>query len=395
MTATLQDTRRPTPGEDGPAVLVAPYYAQGSRTRHGERLHHVFEERCDRMRPAGERPPRRRHRRRRPDLWRARRPRQPGSPATCSPGRRPGDRVGLLFDKAVYCLRRDARRAQDQRGVRAARRRLPRRPHRFIVADAGSRRAVAVARYRRAARGLRGRPALRRRRRPATSPRGHARLTDAERGAPVDELAYLIYTSGTTGSPKGVAIEHASICNFVRVAAEVYGVRRSDRVYQGMTIAFDFSVEEIWVPLGRPAPRWCRSRGPSLLGADLARLPAPSAGSRRCAACRRCWRRSRRTCPSCGSCWSPARPARTTWSPAGTGRAAGSSTSTARPRPPSPRPGPSCTRTGPVTIGVPLPTYSIGHPRPGPDDALPPRRDRARSASPGSAWPAATSTATT
>ena len=52
-----------------------------------------------------------------------------------------------------------------------------------------------------------------------------ARLTDAERGAPVEDLAYMIYTSGTTGRPKGVAIEHASICNFVRVAAEVYGVR--------------------------------------------------------------------------------------------------------------------------------------------------------------------------
>ena len=57
---------------------------------------------------------------------------------------------------------------------------------------------------------------------PAQNP---ARLTDAERGAPVEDLAYLIYTSGTTGKPKGVAIEHTSICNFVRVAAEVYGVR--------------------------------------------------------------------------------------------------------------------------------------------------------------------------
>ena len=40
-----------------------------------------------------------------------------------------------------------------------------------------------------------------------------------------------------------------SICNFVRVAGEVYGYRDDDRVYQGMTIAFDFSVEELWVPL--------------------------------------------------------------------------------------------------------------------------------------------------
>ncbi len=72
------------------------------------------------------------------------------------------------------------------------------------------------------------------------------RLTVAERGAATDQLAYIIYTSGTTGKPKGVAIEHASICNFVRVAGEVYGYRDDDRVYQGMTIAFDFSVEELW-----------------------------------------------------------------------------------------------------------------------------------------------------
>ena len=75
-----------------------------------------------------------------------------------------------------------------------------------------------------------------------------ARLTAAERGPAVEDLAYLIYTSGTTGRPKGEAISHASICNFVRVAAEVYGVHATDRVYQGMTIAFDFSIEEIWVP---------------------------------------------------------------------------------------------------------------------------------------------------
>ena len=66
---------------------------------------------------------------------------------------------------------------------------------------------------------------------------------------PIEQLCYIIYTSGTTGNPKGVGIGHASICNFVRVAAELYGYAPGDRVYQGMAIAFDFSVEEIWVPL--------------------------------------------------------------------------------------------------------------------------------------------------
>ena len=40
-----------------------------------------------------------------------------------------------------------------------------------------------------------------------------------------EDLCYVIYTSGTTGRPKGVRVGHPSICNFVRVAAEVYGLR--------------------------------------------------------------------------------------------------------------------------------------------------------------------------
>ena len=61
-----------------------------------------------------------------------------------------------------------------------------------------------------------------------------------------NELAYIIYTSGTTGCPKGVAVTHANICHFLSVCTPIYAVRRHDRVYQGMTLAFDFSIEEIW-----------------------------------------------------------------------------------------------------------------------------------------------------
>ncbi len=96
-----------------------------------------------------------------------------------------------------------------------------------------------------------------------------ARLTEAEKGAPVSELAYVIYTSGSTGRPKGVAIEHAGICNFVRVAAEVYGVSGRDRVYQGMTVAFDFSVEEIWVPWMVGATLVPKPSGGALVGQEL------------------------------------------------------------------------------------------------------------------------------
>lgn len=96
----------------------------------------------------------------------------------------------------------------------------------------------------------------------------HAPATAARDGID-DSLAYIIYTSGSTGRPKGVLIEHAAIVHFVRVATETYGYRPGDRVYQGLTLAFDFSVEEIWVPLlaGATLVPSC-ARG-SLVGADL------------------------------------------------------------------------------------------------------------------------------
>ena len=96
------------------------------------------------------------------------------------------------------------------------------------------------------------------------------RLAAEEKGSPSDQLAYIIYTSGTTGRPKGVAIEHASICNFVKVAALSYGYKQQDRVYQGMTIAFDFSVEEIWVPWMSGATLVPKPSGTTLLGLELA-----------------------------------------------------------------------------------------------------------------------------
>jgi non-ribosomal peptide synthetase-like protein len=64
-----------------------------------------------------------------------------------------------------------------------------------------------------------------------------------------DSICYVIYTSGTTGRPKGVAIEHRSTFNYIQQAKQVYDLRESDRVYHGFSIAFDASIEEIWLTL--------------------------------------------------------------------------------------------------------------------------------------------------
>ncbi|MBU2531833.1 MAG: amino acid adenylation domain-containing protein, partial [Alphaproteobacteria bacterium] len=89
---------------------------------------------------------------------------------------------------------------------------------------------------------------------------------------PADRLCYIIYTSGSTGRPKGVVVNHSSICNFVSVAAEVYGYRPGDRVYQGMTLAFDFSVEELWVPLISGATLVPSPADRQMVGEELARF---------------------------------------------------------------------------------------------------------------------------
>jgi non-ribosomal peptide synthetase-like protein len=68
--------------------------------------------------------------------------------------------------------------------------------------------------------------------------------------------AYVIYTSGSTGKPKGIMISQGSICHFLRSENSVLGVRAIDRVYQGFSVAFDMSFEEIWISYLVGATLW-------------------------------------------------------------------------------------------------------------------------------------------
>jgi non-ribosomal peptide synthetase component F len=58
----------------------------------------------------------------------------------------------------------------------------------------------------------------------------------------------MIYTSGSTGVPKGIVITQRNICHYLRSANEVYGLNDGDVVFQGASVAFDLSMEEIWIP---------------------------------------------------------------------------------------------------------------------------------------------------
>nr|WP_314547392.1 Pls/PosA family non-ribosomal peptide synthetase [uncultured Massilia sp.] len=87
---------------------------------------------------------------------------------------------------------------------------------------------------------------------------------------PGDAPAYVIYTSGSTGKPKGILIDQRSICHFLRSENEVLGVRASDRVYQGFSVAFDMSFEEIWISYLVGATLWL---GPKETAGDPEALP--------------------------------------------------------------------------------------------------------------------------
>ncbi|MEO1619424.1 MAG: amino acid adenylation domain-containing protein [Cyanobacteria bacterium J06632_3] len=65
----------------------------------------------------------------------------------------------------------------------------------------------------------------------------------------LNQLAYLLYTSGSTGQPKGVAIEHRSLANYVQWAIGQYVRGRSLAFPLFSPLTFDLTVTSIYVPL--------------------------------------------------------------------------------------------------------------------------------------------------
>ena len=97
----------------------------------------------------------------------------------------------------------------------------------------------------------------------------------ASPAASPDDPAYVIYTSGSTGQPKGIVISHRGICHFLRSENALLDVRPDDRVYQGFSVAFDMSFEEIWISYLVGATLWIApasvTTDPDLLAASLSR----------------------------------------------------------------------------------------------------------------------------
>ncbi|MCC5616018.1 amino acid adenylation domain-containing protein [Nostoc sp. CHAB 5836] len=61
-----------------------------------------------------------------------------------------------------------------------------------------------------------------------------------------DNLAYIIYTSGSTGQPKGVLVNHANVARLLAATDSWYNFNQQDVWTLFHSIAFDFSVWEIW-----------------------------------------------------------------------------------------------------------------------------------------------------
>lgn len=61
-----------------------------------------------------------------------------------------------------------------------------------------------------------------------------------------DDLIYVIYTSGSTGRPKGTLLTHRAVDRLLDATHGWYGFDHTDRWTLFHSVAFDFSVWEIW-----------------------------------------------------------------------------------------------------------------------------------------------------
>ena len=65
----------------------------------------------------------------------------------------------------------------------------------------------------------------------------------------LEHLTYLIYTSGSTGLPKGVALSHYGLRNYLNWALDTYTLDTGCGAPINTSIAFDATITSLWLPL--------------------------------------------------------------------------------------------------------------------------------------------------
>ncbi|MBD2782766.1 non-ribosomal peptide synthetase, partial [Xenorhabdus szentirmaii] len=82
-------------------------------------------------------------------------------------------------------------------------------------------------------------------------------------------LAYVIYTSGSTGQPKGVMVEHRSLCNLVDAQIKTLNITADSRLLQFASFSFDVCIQECFMALLTGARLQLAQRAKLLPGPEL------------------------------------------------------------------------------------------------------------------------------
>src|SRR5262249_667029 len=75
-----------------------------------------------------------------------------------------------------------------------------------------------------------------------------ASITDFPDGPTANDVAYLIYPSGSSGKPKGVAVSHGALLNFLASVRQEPGLSARDVLLAVTTVSFDIAALELYLP---------------------------------------------------------------------------------------------------------------------------------------------------
>ena len=71
-------------------------------------------------------------------------------------------------------------------------------------------------------------------------------LKKIRRASGEDDLLYCLFTSGSSGKPKGVAVSHRAVIDFITHFTETFGITEVERIGNQAPFDFDVSVKDIY-----------------------------------------------------------------------------------------------------------------------------------------------------